>query len=157
MIVIEDRLSDSPYIERVWRSYSERAGMFTSIAVTHCDLVIEKIRGKMKLYLHGPETKATPAYCPADGEWVGILLKFGAFMPQFPASKIVDGAVELPGASSQSFWLDGSAWQFPDYENADTFVDCLAREGLLAREPVVNGQPNALSRRSVVFVQYSVF
>lgn len=61
--------------------------------------------------------------------------------------------VNLPEAASKSFWLNGSAWQFPDYENAETFVDRLAREGLLVREPVVDAvlrdQPPAMSWRSV--------
>src|SRR5207244_5014583 len=30
------------------------------------------------------------------------------------------------------------AWQFPDYDNADTFVDWLVRKDLLARDPVVD-------------------
>jgi methylphosphotriester-DNA--protein-cysteine methyltransferase len=59
----------------------------------------------------------------------------------------------LPEASSQSFWLNGAAWQFPDYENADTFVHRLVRNELLVREPVVEaalqGQLNDLSLRSV--------
>lgn len=152
MIVMEDRPSDSPYVERVWRSYSEYSGMFTSIASTHYDMVIEKIQGRIRLYLHAPEHWASSAYCPADGEWVGVLFKFGTFMPRFPASKLTAGGVLLPSASSRSFWLDGSAWEFPTYENADTFVDCLVREGLLVREPVVDavlqGQPNVMSLRS---------
>jgi hypothetical protein len=96
-------------------------------------------------------------HCPADGEWVGILFKFGTFMPLFPTYTLVDGAVTLPEATSQSFWLHGSAWQFPDYENAETFVGRLVREGLLVTEPVIesvlrgqpNGQSNALSVRSL--------
>jgi AraC-like DNA-binding protein len=61
--------------------------------------------------------------------------------------------VTLPEATSQSFWLAGSAWQFPDYENAETFVDRLVREGLLLTESVVESalcnQADDLSIRSV--------
>ena len=39
----------------------------------------------------------------------------------------------LPEATSTSFWLSGSAWQFPTYENAETFVDRLVRDGLLVK------------------------
>jgi hypothetical protein len=31
----------------------------------------------------------------------------------------------LPDASSQSFWLKGLACQFPNFENANTFVDAM--------------------------------
>jgi methylphosphotriester-DNA--protein-cysteine methyltransferase len=49
----------------------------------------------------------------------------------------VDGDVTLPEASHGSFWLDGSAWQVPDYENADSFVARLVRAGLLVIDPAV--------------------
>jgi AraC-like DNA-binding protein len=45
--------------------------------------------------------------------------------------------VTLPDAESKTFWLNGFTWQYPDYENADTFVNCLARAGLLVYDPIV--------------------
>lgn len=61
----------------------------------------------------------------------------------------------LPEASSASFWLDSSAWQLPDYENADTFVNRLVQKGILVREPIVAaalvGQPVDLSPRSLQY------
>lgn len=65
----------------------------------------------------------------------------------------MDVETPLPEASSQSFWLKGSAWQFPDYENADTFVDRLVRDEVLVRDPVVtaslHGQLPEMSARTV--------
>jgi AraC-like DNA-binding protein len=59
----------------------------------------------------------------------------------------------LPDAGSQSFWLHGAAWQFPNFDNTDTFIERLTREGLLAREPIVEaalqGQLKDVSLRSV--------
>ena len=89
--------------------------------------------------MRGPETKATSlGDCPADGEWLGIRLKPGAFLPHLPARTLVNTTVTLPEATSNSFWLGGSAWQFPDYDHADTFVGWLVREGLLVRESIVD-------------------
>jgi methylphosphotriester-DNA--protein-cysteine methyltransferase len=63
--------------------------------------------------------------------------------------------VILPEASSSKFWLNGSAWQFPTFENADTFVDRLVREGLLVHDPAVDaalqGQPPDLSPRMMQY------
>lgn len=74
-------------------------------------------------------------------------------MPNLPASRLVDGAVDLPNASSRSFWLAGSAWQFPEFGNLDVFVARLIRAGLLVHEPAVgaalNGQRSPLSDRSI--------
>jgi AraC-like DNA-binding protein len=156
LIFDAERLSESPYVERVWRSHSEGAGVFRSIAESRWEMVITRFQGQISLTVRGPETRATPARYPADGEWLGIRFKLGTVMPALPASKLVDGTVtlpSLPSLASTSFWLDGTAWQFPDYDNADTFVDRLVRRGLLVREPVVRaaiqGELQDWSLRSV--------
>ncbi|MCY6493417.1 helix-turn-helix domain-containing protein [Leptolyngbya sp. GGD] len=94
--------------------------------------------GKTALTLRGPETQATLAPCPANAEFFGIQFKLGTFMPYLPVSSLVDNATTLPAATSQSFWLNHSAWQFPNFDDADIFVDKLVREGLLVREAVVD-------------------
>src|SRR5215471_2206436 len=139
IIFDEDRPSDSPFVERVWRCHSEGAAPFLSIAASRCELVVSRLEGKITVTVRGPETRATPlGDCPGDGEWLGILLKLGTFLQQLPTRTLVDGEVNLPVVSKTSFWLCGSLWQLPDYDNADTFVDRLVRQGLLARDPVVD-------------------
>jgi AraC-like DNA-binding protein len=75
-------------------------------------------------------------------------------MPDLPATMVKDRRdLNLPGAGSKSFWLHSSAWQFPNFENADTFVDRLVHEGLLVRDPIVEslmkGEPVEASVRTV--------
>jgi hypothetical protein len=153
-LVFKDRPSDSPFVERVWRCHSERSGTFLSVAASHCELVVTHHRGRTRVTLRGPETKASPLDCPADAEWIGIRLAVGSFLPRYPAGALSDRRdVNLPGATSRSFWLEGSAWEYPDFENAEVLVSRLARAGLLARDPAVGavlaGDSQALSRRSV--------
>jgi AraC-like DNA-binding protein len=150
---VDVRLSVSPLVERIWRSHSERAGSMLSVASNHCELVVTRHEGTTKLTLRGPETRATTLAYPAGAEWMGIRLAPGSFMPQHPARSLMNRSdVDLPSASKQSFLLDGSAWEYPDYENAETFVARLVRRGLLARDPAVEaalrGEVQALSRRS---------
>jgi hypothetical protein len=144
LIFDAERLSDSPYVERVWCSHSEGAGSFVSIAESRWEMVVTRHQGQLSLTVRGPETRATPACYPKDGEWVGIRFKLGTVMPALPASRLVDGNHTLPNATETSFWLHGAAWQYPDFDNADTFVDRLVRCGLVVREPVV---PAALEGR----------
>src|SRR5882762_6357970 len=152
-IVFEDRLSDSPLVERVWRCHSERAGKFLSVAASHFEMVVTRYGGKTFLTLRGPETKATTFHCPAEGEWLGIRFKLGTFMPQLLPGSLRDHRdVTLPDATSRSFWLNGSAWQYPDFENAEAFVKRLAKAGVISRDSTVDaalqGQPRTLSLRS---------
>jgi len=150
----DERLSDSPFVERIWWAQSERTGCFLSVAASHWEMVVSKYHGEIMMTMRGPETKATSVDVTlVGGEFFGIIFKYGAFMPHLPVSKLVDGDINLPDASSKSFWLNGSAWRFPNYENADTFVDRLVRESLLdcdpIIEPVLRGETQDLSPRSV--------
>ena len=152
-LVFEDRPSDSPLVERIWRCHSERAGTFLSVAASHCEMVLTRHRGKAFLTLRGPETRATTIDCPADGEWLGIRFSLGTFLPRHPAATLIDRRdVNLPGVTDRSFWLQGSVWEYPGFENAETFVTRLWQAGVLARDPAVSdalhGAWQALSRRS---------
>jgi len=139
VLTIEDRLSDAPGVERIWRSRSERGGRFLSIAESRFEMAVTWHEGRTFITLRGPETLATPADCPAGGEWVGIRFAHGTFMPAVPPAEVRDRRdATLPDASARAFWLDGSAWEYPDFENADTFVARLFRRGLLVRDPVVS-------------------
>src|SRR5690349_872548 len=103
-----DRSSDSPFVERVWRSHSESSHPFLSIAISRLELVVTRLEGTVTLTVRGPETRATPVGdCPAEGEWFGILLKPGVFLPQLPVRSLVDGQMNLPAASNGTFWLGG--------------------------------------------------
>lgn len=153
-LVFEDRPSDSPFIERVWRCHSERAGQFHSIASPHWEMALSRLKGRTFLTIRGPETRATMADCPTDGEWFGIRFKLGTFMPSLPVSALIDRQdVELPDKSGRSFWLDGGQWEYPDFETAEAFVARLVKDGLVTRDPAVQaaiaGDDQALSRRSV--------
>jgi hypothetical protein len=153
MFLIEDRSSDSPSVERVWQARSESAEEFLSVAASHCEMVVTRHRGKTFLTLRGPETKATAADGPADGEWLGIRFKLGTFVPALLPRNLLDRRdVVLPGASTHAFWLNGSAWEYPSFENAEVFVSRLVRKRVIARDSIVDAvihnQSQILSLRS---------
>jgi hypothetical protein len=154
---IEEKPSNSPFIERIWRTQGDRTGVFISQATAYSEIVLTRYKGKTTLTVRGPETKATFLdYQSVGAEFLGITFKLGTFMPHLLPKNLRDWRnVDLPEASSQSFWLHGSAWQFPNYENVDTFIARLVREGLLVTDPVVDavlqGYPQALSVRSVQY------
>jgi hypothetical protein len=138
ILPIEHRLSDSPLVERVWRSHSERPGTILSVAASHIEMVVTRHRGKTFLTLRGPETKATTADYPEDSEWLGIRFKLGTFIPALLPKNLLDRRdVTLPGASTRAFWLSGSAWEYPGFENAEVFVSRLVRKGEIARDSIV--------------------
>ena len=101
-------------------------------------MVITRVKGRTFLTVRGPETKATMADCPAEGEWFGVRFKTGTFMPLMRCGDLRDrNDVTLPNATGRSFWLNGSAWDFPSFENAETFVKRLVQAGLLVADGTV--------------------
>jgi AraC-like DNA-binding protein len=143
-LVPDMRLSDSPFVERIWQSHSENGGAFISMAERHYSLVLTRFERHMFITVRGPETQATPACLPQGAaEFIGILFTAGTFLVDFPASMVQNRQDEtLPAASEGSFWLHGSSWQYPTFENADTFVDRLIRDDLLAHDAVVDATLN---------------
>jgi AraC-like DNA-binding protein len=151
-LTIDHRTSDSPFIERVWQAQSERAGTFLSVASPHCEIVVTRHRGSMRLTLRGPETRATLAEAPADAEWIGIRFTLGTYLTRQPAGTLIDrNDVDLP-ATCRSFWLEGEAWAYPEFKDAERLVTKLVQAGLLAHDPavegVLKGEQVTLSRRS---------
>ena len=150
---LQDRASDHPFVEKVWRCCTDRGDTFLSIAATSFEMVFTRLKGKNFLTLRGPETAATLFDCPAEGQWVGIRFRPGTFMPRFlPGSLRDHNDVTLPSASGQSFWLNGSALAYPGFHNAESLVKRIAKSGILSRDPIVEDtllrRPRELSLRS---------
>ena len=155
-LVFDERSANSSFVEVIWHTRSVRAGDFTSVAASNWEMVITTFNGKTMITARGPETKASEADFPADAEFFGITFKLGSFMPHLPLKTLLDRQdATLPVASSNSFWLHGSAWELPTFENADVFVERLIRQGILVRDPVVEaamqGHTPDMSIRSVQY------
>ncbi|MBX3084892.1 MAG: AraC family transcriptional regulator [Anaerolineae bacterium] len=133
----DERSSDSPLVELVYRTRSVGSGTFISNAESHWEMVITKQRDKTILSMRGPESKASLARIPEDAEFLGIIFKLGAFMPHLPTSRLVNEEIHLPEMLGGLFHLYGSAWEFPTFENADVFVNRLIRQGVLVCDPVI--------------------
>lgn len=136
--IVENRSSDSPYVETVMHGHTAGGGRAIRPAECHWHMVLVKQDGDTQLRVVGPLTAAGELPYIDGVELLWIKLKLGTFMPHLPVADFRDAEIALPDAASQSFWLKGSAWQFPDYENADAFVAKLVREEILVRDSIVD-------------------
>jgi hypothetical protein len=138
-IIFEERPSDSPYIDTVMRGWTVGNGSQIRPSEVHWHLVFSRYHGRVHPLVVGPWADSGVVSYTEGAQLLWVRFKLGAFMPHLPTRKIRDKETLLPTAGGQSFWLHGSTWQYPDYENVETFVERLAREEALRRDPVVEG------------------
>lgn len=152
-ITCRNRRSDSPYVESIMHGRTLSDDSPTRPAEYHWHMVFVRKDCEARVVFVGPWTTAGVAHYAGGAEILWIKFKLGTFMPHLPAGRFLDTETVLPGASTRSFWLKGSAWEFPDHENAETFVDRLVHNGVLVRDPLVDtvlrGRPQGLSPRTV--------
>ena len=151
--LFEGRESDSPYIEAVWRGRAGSDYAPVCPASNRWHLLFLRQNGRVNVSVEGPLTKATPVTQAEGTEWFGVTFQPGTFLPSVSIRNLLDERAILPLAAKTSFELAGSSFQFPDYENVETFVERLVREDLLVSDPVVKavlaGQPPEMSLRTV--------
>jgi hypothetical protein len=149
----EERVSDSPFVDSIWRMKSETSGSDIISADVCWDMMVIKQHGQTTLSVWGATTKAKSVAYAEDAECLGIRFKLGTFMPELPADGLLNASRMLPQAIDNSFWLNSSAWEYPTYENVETFLNRLVQSGLLGRDAVVEaalqGRPQDMSLRSV--------
>ena len=137
-LIFEERLSDSPFLEKVTHGWTVEAGSTIRPAEINWHMIFVKHPGGEQALLTGPLPTSGIASWGAGAEILWIKFKIGVFMPHLPTSNYLDREKILPDASSKRFWLKGSAREIPDYENVDAFIDRLVRDDELICDPVVS-------------------
>lgn len=138
-LIVETRSSDSPYIESVMRGRTVAEGSTIRPAEVNWHMVFVKHPGGARALVVGPWTTSGMAAWGEGAEILWIKFKLGAFLPHLPTRKYLDGEISLPdAASSRRFWLKSATHEVPDFENVESFINKLARDEELLRDPVVH-------------------
>ena len=121
------------------RGWTLGQGSVIRPAEVNWHMVFVNFPGGARSLVVGPWTTAGTAAWGEGAEILWVKFKLGAFMPHLPTKKYRDGELSLPEASSSGrFWLKSAAYEVPDFENVETFIDRLARAEELVRDPVVH-------------------
>jgi len=125
----------------------------TAVASETWGLVFCCQHGTAHADIVGPESRTSTAPVPQEATFVGIQFSVGTSLRLADTASLVDTQISLPDVTPRSFWLDGRRWQTPAADDAELFVDRLARDGVVVRDPVVDGvlrgDPSTLSPRTV--------
>jgi len=134
----EGRESDSPYIHMIWRGHTGENYVATCPAEPRWNLFLIKQNDEVKVSVEGPLSQAVHKFRRDESDFLVIKFRLGAFFPHMPVTKLVNTDAHLPEGASKSFWLDGSTWEFPEFDNVETFVNRLVREDVLRLDPLVD-------------------
>lgn len=152
-LAFTERASDSPWVNLIWQTQAVEPMLFYAPAQCHWELVVTRLAHKSYLSIVGPQTRLTPAPITKESTYLGIQFKLGVFFPDISPATIVNSGIDLPNARSNRAWLNGLTWEFPTFENADTFVEQLINHGVLMFDETVaqalRNEPIYLSPRSV--------
>lgn len=152
-ILYQERTADSPYIDTIMHGVTVHDGSVIRPAESGWHMVFVRGTGGAQCLVVGPWTSAGTTRWEAGSEILWIKFKLGVFMPHLPTRNFMDSEISLPDATSKSFWLNGCAWQYPDYQNAETFIEKLVQEGSLEHDHIVSaalkGQMTEISLRTV--------
>ncbi|MBL7252918.1 helix-turn-helix domain-containing protein [Paractinoplanes lichenicola] len=145
------RESDSPWVSEVWTCTSERVSAMTSVAGVHWGLVFWQQHGRSYAAVTGPETGPSAAPVPEGATFVGIQFAVGTSLRIMPTPALVNGGLDLPGATGRFFSLAGDRWETPGPDDAEALVDRLVRAGAVVRDPLVTevrrgGRPDVTPR-----------
>jgi hypothetical protein len=141
-IAHEQRLSDSPYVETVAHGWTMSEGSTIRPAESNWHMVFVRTQDRTHSLVVGPLPTSGEVSWGEGAEILWIKFKLGVFMPHLPVQDFLDVERPVQEVASKSFWLKNVAWELPDFENADTFVNKLVRDEILVLDPVVDAMLN---------------
>src|SRR3954462_12096697 len=99
-LIYEDRLSVSPYVEKIGHFYAEDQYSQVCAANVLWSMLLVKREGNTYFSVWGPETQSALMNYPKDTEFLFIQFKLGGFMPHLPIQNLVNNGTLLPEAGS---------------------------------------------------------
>lgn len=134
------RKSAHPLIDTVWHSRNVTDGIYSATPDGSWDLIVMvQADGSRAMMLTGQATKPSDVPYTAGTQSIVISFAPGAYMPAYPAKKLVDSFEILPNADADHFVLSGHTFAFPTFDNAEELVEQLIAAKLLYADSIVHG------------------
>lgn len=149
----EDKQIDSPYVDKIWHTYTTSSGVYTAGLDGNWDIIISRTADSVNVRVNGVGKGAAKVPYTAGIESVGIALKPGVFLRDLKGKDIVDSQHTLTKSDVAYVEIGEHFFKIPDFNSAEAFVDELAAKGVLLVNPVVSSlhtdNPKATSDRSL--------
>ncbi|MGF7229637.1 MAG: helix-turn-helix domain-containing protein [Candidatus Saccharibacteria bacterium] len=146
------RLSNNPYIDRVWATQNVTDGIYLATPDGSWDIIVLiQADGSRGVMLAGQATEPMNVPYQADTSSVVISFAAGTFLPAYPGKRMLNLAQMLPCPDANHFTLAGATFAIPTFETAEELAEAMVDQGLLKVDAVVaailQGDTKALSDR----------
>jgi hypothetical protein len=122
-LIWKHRASELDLIASVWSCNASEITPRTVLADPCISIIFVKRNNSAKVVLRGPETKPrNEHYMPGD-TWLGVRLRPGVRLKNFPTEQYIDCSRALPAGSDGRFLFEGTLLEFPDFDNAEQLIE----------------------------------
>jgi AraC-like DNA-binding protein len=126
-----ERTSNSEFVASVWSCSTSAATTRTILADPCISIALVSKGDNMQVVLRGPETKPSREHLASDYACLTIRLQPGVLLRGFPAQRLIGSSFALSVNAARQFRLEGTRFQFPDFDNAELLIDQLHKLGYL--------------------------
>jgi len=148
----EDKQIDSPFIDKIWHTFTTSEGVYTADVDGNWDIIITKGKNFVGVSVNGIGTEAAKVPYVSGIESIGIALKPGVFLRDYKGKDIVNSQHVLNEGDVSYVRISGQNFTIPDFETAEAFVRELEASGLLLTDSIVSNfsrKKGAVSARTL--------
>jgi hypothetical protein len=118
-------------------------------------IILVKSDMSAEVVVRGPETKPRSEILLPGYTWIGIRLRPGVQLKNFPVQQLTDRFQTLPADSSGQFQFEGTLQQFPSFNNVEQLIKQMHGLGYLTQDDQDFPQQDVSSKSYSRFVKRS--
>ncbi len=122
-LIWRERTPDLESIASVWAGSASRVTQRAVLADPCISIIFVKSETSAEVILRGPETKPRSDILLPGYTWIGIRLRPGVQLKNFPTQQLADSFRTLPASINGRFQYEGTWLQFPSFNNAEELVE----------------------------------
>lgn len=147
------QLPSSPYARSVSLTRFATAGEMWVFPDNCWDVVVIRREGGLVVLRTGLTTRPDAVPHQPGDEILTISFRPSTFMPLMPGEAMRNEGVMLERFGRRDVWIGRAVREIPTFENAESFVERLARDGIIESNDlvgsIITGRPKAMTERTM--------
>lgn len=132
----KERNSELEAIDSVWTGIASEITPRTVLADPCTSIILVKGGDSSEVIFRGPETQPRSDILLPGYTWIGIRLKPGVRLKNFPTQQFTDKFRTWPANCNGQFEFEGTLLQFPDFKSVEKLIQQMYDLGYLSGTPL---------------------